>query len=76
MGISHTLVEEIWTRAIKVYGYDGSVWRVDSFGSPILHDDYANRGSRYGWVVARVRSACAQKEDSAADFRAVQWQNV
>ena len=76
MSLSATTIEEIWNRAQKVYGYDGSTWRTDAFGSPILHDDYGNRESRYGWVIGRIRRPDPAREDCSADFRAIQWQNV
>jgi hypothetical protein len=76
MGIPPNLVEEVWSRANVVKGYDGSTWRTDPFGSPILHDDYGNRESRYGWVLRRLRNGSPAHEFRASDFQAVQWQNA
>ncbi|MEX2242311.1 MAG: hypothetical protein WD716_00545 [Fimbriimonadaceae bacterium] len=76
MGLSATVIEEVWNRAIKVNGYDGSTWRVDSFGSPILRNDYGNRDSRYGWVIGRIRRKAVVRDDSTTDLRAIQWQNA
>lgn len=76
MSLTPTIIEEVWSRAIKVNGFDGSTWRIDAYGSPILHDDYGNRESRYGWVVGRVRALGSPREDKVTDLRAIQWQNV
>ena len=70
------IIEEAWSRATKVSGYDGDTWRTDAFGSAMLRSDYRNRESRYGWVLARIRTKDPARPDSAEDFRAVQWQNV
>lgn len=70
------LIEEVWNRANKVNGYDGSTWRTDPFGSPILRTDYGNKESRYGWVLRRLRAASPARENCALDFDAVQVQNV
>ena len=76
MSLTPTIIEEVWERAIKVNGYDGTTWRVDAFGSPILRTDYGNRASRYGWVIGRLRKKSAVREDTASDMRAIQWQNA
>jgi hypothetical protein len=71
-----SLIEQVWNRATKVNGYDGSTWRTDPFGSPILWADYGNKGSRYGWVLRRLRNGTPARENCAQDFDAVQWQNT
>ena len=75
MSISPTLLEAVWQRATTINGYDGGTWRTDAFGSPILRDDYGNKESKYGWVLGRIRRANPAREDCAADFRAIHWQN-
>ena len=70
------LVEQVWNRATKVNGYDGAMWRVDAFGSPILWSDYGNKESRYGWVLRRLRNGSPARERCARDFDAVQVHNI
>jgi hypothetical protein len=76
MSTPDNLVEQVWNRANKISGYDGTQWRTDAFGSPIMFTEYANRESRYGWVLRRLRNATPAREGCATDFDAVQWQNT
>lgn len=69
------LVEKVWKKGKIVAGYNEGIIRKDCCGAWIIHDQYGNRDSDYGWEIDHVYPKSKGGGDDLINLRPMQWEN-
>ena len=68
-------IEQVWTLARTVEGFNPDIIRKDACGAWIMKSQYGNRDSIYGWEIDHVYPLSMGGTDEMANLRAMQWEN-
>ena len=70
-----TSIQQVWEKAIPVFGKDLQVWRRDNCGALIKRDEYGNPESIYGWEVDHIIPTTIGGTDELFNLQPLHWEN-
>ena len=65
------ILESVWLKGRPIEGYDPVVWRRDDADRPMLHDDYGDDESVFGWTVDHIVPPSAGGTDEISNLRPI-----
>lgn len=65
----------VWNKGAPISGWSARLWRRDRFGDAMHWPHYADRGSSYGWEIARRQASGIGAPDELDSFEPLQWRN-
>lgn len=73
--------ERVWRKGVFIpdkdeYGklkWSPDEWRRDYQGNAIKHDDYGDRGSKFGWEIDHIVAVVDGGSDDIDNLRPLQW---
>lgn len=68
-------IENVWSHALAVEGYDPNVARKDACGAWMLKSQYGIRDSSFGWEIDHVYPENLGGQNHLENLRAMQWEN-
>lgn len=72
-----SVIDEVWSRAEVVVGYDENEFRKDICGALIKKDLFGQKNSKLAmaWEIAHIKPIEIGGEDSIYNLLALQWEN-
>jgi len=75
MAITEDTIQRVWEKGTIVANNDPKAWRKDQCGAWIGREQYANRGSQYGWEIDHITPESEGGGDELSNLRPLQWEN-
>lgn len=68
-------LRSVWNKAIRMPGYDPSLFRADRYGNVICFYQYGNRQSPWGWEIDHIYPQSRGGSSRLANLQPLHWRN-